>query len=308
MSYSKALIKTQSGITLSSHIWSPPHEPVALIHIFHGMMEHGLSYKSVATHFTQLGFVVVAHDHRGHGGTGQVHTELGHFGSKATWKTVVHDCADAHLYFKELYPNIPFILLGHSMGSFLALHVLNRHQTFFQGLILSGSTYESPVKMTSSLALAQTLKMIFGSKSKSNLLHQVIFGAYNHHVKGSKTTADWLSRDPSFVSQYLADPLSGNVCSLGFYTQLFSMVATLFKKHTLSGIRPDIPVFILSGTDDPVGHFGLGVKKLNDFLTKEGLTQITQKLYPKGRHVMLQELNKHDVYKDIFQWINCHFL
>lgn len=308
MSYSKALIKTQSGINLSAHIWSPPQEPIALIHIFHGMMEHGLTYKSVATHFTQLGFLVVSHDHRGHGSTGQRETGIGHFGPKANWKTVIQDCSDAHLYFKEHYPNIPFILLGHSMGSFLALHTLKRHKTFFQGVLLSGSTYESPLKMKASLLLAFSLKSIFGSQSKSNLLHQIIFGAYNHHFKDSKTTADWLSRDSSFVSQYLADPLSGNVCSLGFYKELFSMVSTLFQPGYVSTIRSDIPIFLFSGADDPVGHFGLGVKKLDEFLKKEGLIDITQKLYAQSRHVILQEKNKEEVYKDIYQWINCHFL
>jgi alpha-beta hydrolase superfamily lysophospholipase len=308
MSYSLTSINVTSGIPIAAHIWTPPQEPIALIHIFHGMMEHGAAYEEIATYFNQFGIIVVSHDHRGHGITGESETELGYLGQSSTWKTVIKDCYDCHLHFKHAYSNIPFILLGHSMGSFLAMHVIKRHKTQFQGIILSGSTYEAPVKMKASLALASVLSFCFGEKSKANLIHQIIFGGYNSQIKNAKTPSDWLSRDASFVSTYLADPFCGQICSLGFYKELFSCIATLYKNGYLASVRTDLPVLLFSGSEDPVGYSGAGFNNLLNFLRQEGLTEISHKLYEEGRHVMLKETNKEEVFQDVFQWINCHFL
>jgi len=306
MSYSSVSLKTTSGVSITTHVWTPPQEPKALVHIFHGMMEHGQAYSDLAQFLNNKGIIVVSHDHRGHGQTGVNETGLGYF--NASWKTVVQDAYDCHLHFKHLYQDIPFILLGHSMGSFIALQTIKPHPTSFKGVVLSGSTYEAPSKMIASTGLAYLFSLLFGGRSKANLIHRIIFGGYNKQFKSTRTQWDWLSRKESFVSQYLADPLCGNVCSIRFYRELFSMLSTLYKKGYLEQVPSQLPLYLFSGTDDPVGYMGRGFNKLVDFLRHEGLTELTAKLYSNGRHVMLQETNKEEVKEDLYHWINCHFL
>lgn len=291
------------------HQWIPDH-PSAWLHIMHGMSEHGARYREFAKFLNSKGIMVTAGDQRGHGITGQSMKSSYHIADKNGWNQMLDDQWQLlnHVHKKH---QLPLILLGHSMGSFLATHFCQKYSSVFShlntlqmsGLILSGSNYGSPSIWRSALVAAYFERWRKGFNSSSPLLEKMSFGAFNNAFKPARTESDWLSRDHKVVDNYISDPLCGGPITTQSWCDFLGGMIELSHMDSLAKINRKLPILLFSGQLDPVSDSGKGVTKLRDVLFKTGIEDVEMYLYPGARHEALNEINRFEVYQDILNWI-----
>ncbi|WP_069130097.1 alpha/beta hydrolase [Rhodohalobacter halophilus] len=285
--------------------WEPENRPpAAVVQIVHGMAEHIGRYVSFANFLTDHGFIVYAHDHRGHGRS--AHNHLGYVDTTDAFHTLVDGIHQLHLHITQKHSSLPITLFGHSMGSFLVQRLMQISDIHPAGIIYSGSNGKPPALLKFGIAISTLLAKIRNPKTKSPLINHLTFGEYNKHFKPNRNDFDWLSRDPDKVDQYVEDPLCGFVYSTAFYRDLFLGLNTLHKHRPFADHPKDIPILLVSGDNDPVSEMGKGVHNLEKILNKSGAGRVFLNLYPNGRHEMLHESNRDEVMSDIFSWIQDH--
>jgi len=285
--------------TLKTFSWQPPErEPLGVVQILHGMGEHADRYDRFASACNASGLAVVSHNHRGHGNL----ENFGHFADKDGWQKVIADVLRVRQHIAELYPERPVVLLGHSMGSFIAQSFVKRHGGNNVAMILSGSTLAHRFQLYASLFVARVLAAMFGKRSKSKFLNQAGLGNFNRDFKPVRTDYDWLSRDESEVDRYVADPLCGGQFSNQFWADLAGGLLEISADKSISNIRHDLPLLIMGGEVDPVGGRA-GLTKLAEAYRRTGHEEVTLTIYPGGRHEMLNETNRDEVTADIIAWI-----
>ena len=297
-----------NGQEIFACCWSADTKPRCVVQIIHGMAEHSGRYADFAGFLNTKGISVYASDLRGHGLTGEKNgnlCDLDHDG----FNWIVEDQARLMKLLREKHTGVPLFILGHSFGSFIAQEFLKRYGNGINGAILSGSGFMKGVDIKLGLAVA-TVSMLFGSHRPNRLLNFLSFGTYNKRISSPKSAFSWLTRDENHVSAYEEDKYCGNVMSTGFYRCFFKGLNGLYlgKPGTPGKINipSDLPVAIFAGTDDPVGKYGTGPEKLYGWYRSLGLTDLWIKLYKGGRHEILNEINKAEVYEDISAWIEKH--
>mgnify|MGYP000002755304 FL=1 len=291
------------------HEWpvQDPQTPRAWVHIMHGMAEHSARYAELAAYLNQQGFHVTADDHRGHGKTAEANGNLYHFADSDGWNQMVDDQLQLieHIGSDN---TLPLIILGHSMGSFLAMHTCQRYAekltSRLQGLVLSGSNYAPPWFCSTASQIARVERARLGGQSVSKLLETMSFGAFNNAFKPVRTEKDWISSDPDTVDRYIADPYCGGAISTQSWYDFLRGLAELSAPAAMATISKQLPIYIFSGALDPVGGAGKGVKKLESMLKRGGVSQVSCRLYHGGHHEMLNETNKTEVYGDLLNWLN----
>lgn len=294
-------LNTADGHKIPLRIW-PCDNPKAIIHISHGMSEHSGAYHDVAAYFNRAGYRVYAHDHRCHG-IAAAAGEIGNITELQHWQGILNDMPLVNAFIREKNPGLPVILLGHSMGSFIAQHFAQNFPDTINMLILSGSSFQNKQQMQASHYFAKFEAWRQGPNGRSKLIHKLSFGGFNKAFKNTKTDFDWLSTDPRFVQEYIKDPLRGTQMSNQFWSDFLSFLATLYQPNNMQKIRSELPIYLVSGHDDPVGFFGKGVKKLADLYKKAVKSpDLTLHLYPLLRHAILHEKNQSDVLDTILAW------
>lgn len=285
--------------------WEPENRPpTAVVQIVHGMAEHIGRYVSFANFLTDHGFIVYAHDHRGHGRS--AHNHLGYVDSTDAFHTLVDGIHQLHLNIVDEHSDLPIILFGHSMGSFLVQRMMQLTDIHPACIIYSGSNGKPPALLKLGIALSTLLTKIRNPKTKSPLINYLTFGEYNKHFKPNRTDFDWLSRDTDKVDKYVADPLCGFIYSTAFYRDLFLGLNALHKHKSFADHPGDIPILLVSGDNDPVSEMAKGIHSLEMILKSSGIQQVTIKLYPGGRHEVLHEINRTEVMTDILTWLQNH--
>ena len=204
----------------------------------------------------------------------------------------------------ERFPGKPYILFGHSMGSFLARTYLIQYKSGLDGAIISGTGQQSRALVTGGRLMSALEMRRHGATYKSTLLNNMAFGSYTKKLGHVRTPSDWLSRDESVVDQYIEDPLSGFVPSAGLLHDMMEGIEFISKPKNIAKMKKDLPILFFSGDCDPVGEQGRGVTRAYKAFRKAGMTSVTMKLYHGGRHEMLNEINKDEVYQDILHWLN----
>ncbi len=290
------------GVKVFVRTWTAVTQPQGVLQIAHGMAEHSERYEQFAQFCNEQGFIVVASDHRGHGQTGKETGVMGYFARKNGFDRVVDDLHVIHTWLQEHYPDLPILLMGHSMGSFLARRYLQKYEAP-PGVILMGSSGDPGFAVKIGKVVA-SLQMTKDPTKPSKLLDTMAFGPYIRSVQNPQTKFDWLSRDPAEVQKYMADPLCGFVCSSGFFYDLFSGLQKIHDPRLINEMQKRTPILVVSGDADPVGNCGAGIAQFVGQLKKHGLKNIEIKLYPGARHELLKELNKDDVMQDILHWLN----
>lgn len=273
-----------------------------VVQIIHGLAEHSERYNHFAGFLNKNGFVVYAHDHRGHGKTDP--DSLGYIDSDDGFHTMVKNIKDVRSAISDEYPGLPLILFGHSMGSFLLQRYMQLYDHTPAGLIYSGSNGKPPASISAGILLSRLLIKLKGNNTKSPLLHSMTFGAFNKKFKNPRTDQDWLSRDPEMVDLYIDDPYCGFICSTSFFYHFFKGLKTLHAHRPFADHDLSVPILIMSGDSDPVSNMGKGIRDLEKRLKKSGVTNLTVHLYTNGRHEMLNEINRSDVMNDILAWMN----
>jgi alpha-beta hydrolase superfamily lysophospholipase len=299
--------RVEPGMTTPfSH--SPAPAPRAIIQIAHGMAEHSARYDDFARFLTGKGFLVCMNDHAGHGAHADRTGTLGYFADSDGPEFVTQDMQslfDAVTARDPRFPSLPKFLLGHSMGSFLARKYITKYGAELAGCILSGTMGSNPA-----LAVGKTLAAIQvkvkGPKSPGKLLSQIAFGSSNKRIENPVSGNAWLSTVDEVCRVYDDDPYCGfQFTALGFY-DLFSIMQEITASGWAASVPKTLPIYIFSGGEDPVGAYGKGVEEVYDRLKKTGHEDLTLKIYPGGRHEMLNEVNHEEVYEDVLAWINTH--
>ena len=283
-------------------LWTPDGEPRAVVQIIHGVAEYTGRYDAFARYLAGHGFAVCGGDHLGHGKTVD-DGKYGYFGKKNGWTLVTADVRQLRVLMGEKYPGLPYFLLGHSMGSFLARTYLCMYPGTVDGCILSGTGQEKPALVAAGKALASAICALRGPETVSALVDKLSLGAYNGQFKPNRTPADWISRDESVVDAYLKDPFCTFKPTAGMFRDMMGGLQYIASEKALSQMDPRTPVYLFSGDQDPVGSNGEGVKKVYGFFRDHGTADLTMKLYPGGRHEMLNELNRDEVYADVMAWL-----
>ena len=287
--------------------WLPTEGvPRAVVQIVHGVSEYIDRYATVARWLADHGFVVVGCDHLGHGRTALGPEEYGFFTEQKGWHTVSGDVRRLRTLMGQKYPDLPYFLLGHSMGSFLARTYLIDWPGTLTGAILSGTGQEAPAMVAAGWHMANLVSKISGPRAHSKLVETLSFGAYNKQFAPTRTRADWISRDEAVVDAYIADPLCEFLPTAGMFRDMMEGLQYIANKNNLKKMDPATPVYFFSGDRDPVGGNGEGVQKVVGFFREAGTEDLTVKLYPEGRHEMMNEINRDEVFADLLAWLEGH--
>lgn len=305
MSRSQFTFKTSDNKTINSYRWLPKKEETikGIVQISHGMAEHIRRYHSFSQFLTENGFVVYGNDHRGHGLSITAPDDRGYFADEDGFEKTVNDMFRLTAIAKNEYPNLPIFIFGHSMGSFLTRRYMVKYGKHIDGLILSGTGGDQGIIGNIGHMLAKIEKQRIGARTPSKLLDKLIFRNFNKGINNPRTPFDFLTRDEVVVDEYIRDDLCGFVESAGFYTDLLYGINLVHKKSQVERILKDLPIFLISGDEDPVGDYGRGVENVYNQYKQFHLTDVSIQLYEGSRHELLHEWNKNKVYHDILSWI-----
>lgn len=274
-----------------------------VVQIVHGMAEYIERYEEFAEFLTDRGCVVTGDDHLGHGNSVSKAGKYGYFCEQDPATVLVRDEHRLKKTTQALYPDVPYIIMGHSMGSFITRNYMFRYGTGISAAIIMGTGMQPPALLKVSKAVAHIQMAFCGPKHVSGLIDKLAFGSYNKQIENPATSFDWLSRDGERVAKYMADPLCGFVFTANGFLTLFELIDRLNRRENLERIPGTLPVFMVSGDADPVGDYGRGVQKAYESLRDAGVENISLKLYKGGRHELLNETNRDEVMQDIFRWI-----
>ncbi|HUN55272.1 MAG TPA: lysophospholipase [Smithella sp.] len=300
--------KASDGIQIFTYRWVPDDLSTVkgVVQIAHGMAEHAARYERFAGALTKAGYAVYANDHRGHGKTAGSLADLGYFADENGWEKVVEDIHTLTGIIKKEYPNKPFFLFGHSMGSFLSRHYAMLYASELTGLVLSGTGGDPGAIGKIGLFIAKMDARLHGKKAKSEIMNKMSFGAFNNAFKPNRTDYDWLSRDNAEVDKYVSDPLCGAVFTAGFFCDMLGGLGFINNKENIGKIPKNLPIYIFSGAKDPVGANTKGVTQVYQSLKNAGISDLTLKFYEDGRHEMLNEINREIVFQDVIAWLDKH--
>ncbi|AZF12260.1 Lysophospholipase [Pseudomonas sp. R2-37-08W] len=281
--------------------WMPAEPPRALMMLSHGMAEHSGRYGRLAQALCGAGYGVYALDQRGHGRTADEGT-LGLYAEEDGWNKVVGDLASLNQHIGQQQPGLPIILLGHSMGSYIAQAYLLHHSASLNGAILSGSNFQPVALYRAARTIARIERARQGLRGRSALIEFLSFGSFNKAFKPNRTAFDWLSRDPVEVDQYIHDPLCGFRCTNQLWVDLLGGLQQISKASNLAQIDPGLPILIIGGECDPVSE-GKRLKSLAHALRDAGCQHLQLTLYPQARHEVFNETNRDDVTADVLTWL-----
>ena len=281
----------------------PDGEAKAIVQIAHGIAEHIDRYAEFMEFLAGNGYIVVANDHLGHGKSINGPEDLGFFAARDGWNYVLRDMEKLHDRTVKEHPGLPYVMFGHSMGSFLTRTYLIRYPGKYDAAILSGTGHQAKPMVLGGYALASAAVKLYGPRKVGDKLNSIAFGAYNNGFENPRTAFDWLSRDEAQVDKYIADPLCGFVATVSLFRDMMGGIKFITDQKNINTMSRTQPVYFMSGDCDPVGDNGKGVERAYKAFCDAGLHDVMIRLYPGGRHEMLNEVNKYDVYKDILAWI-----
>ncbi|QYR19540.1 lysophospholipase [Paenibacillus sp. sptzw28] len=285
--------------------WEPyeADRSVGIIQLVHGSCEHGGRYEDFARYLTEQGYIVYASDLRGHGKSAANSADLGYFGERDGWNKMVADLGLVTRRAGEEHPGLKIIMLGHSMGSFLARHYATLFGSEIDGLILVGTAHQSRflLKMAKLLALIEI--RVFGIRHRSTFLTRLSYDTFNNRIVPARTKQDWLTRDEAVVDRFIEDNCCGFVLTAGGFRDMFNGLLYITDPVNIRRTRKDLPIFLLSGQEDPVGSYGKMVRRAYDRYRTAGVSDLQVKLYKEMRHELLNERGREQVYCDILEWV-----
>lgn len=289
--------------------WMPDSENVAgIVQIVHGMAEYVERYEELAAYLTDRNFVVTGEDHLGHGKSVPEGGQQGYFCEQDPATVVVRDVHRLKKMTQELYPGVPYFILGHSMGSFITRNYICRYGTGIDGALILGTGMQSAGLLLASKTVAAIEGAFRGQRHVSRMMDKAAFGAYNRRIAEKRTDYDWLSRDAERVDAYIADPDCGFVFTVNGFKTLFALISRAKKPENLRKIPAELPIFMASGAEDPVGNYGKGVERAYRSLQGVGVRDLTLKLYPEDRHELMNEPDREQVMADIAEWLTKHLV
>ncbi len=271
-----------------------------VVQIAHGMAEYFERYNAFADFLADNGFVVCGEDHLGHGSSVNGADDYGYFSENDGWQNVIKDMYKLAKMMKRNYPEVPYFVFGHSMGSFLARAFVTKCSRLLDGAVFcgtSGGTGGTEVMLT----MLDIAKFVKGDRQKSELFNKLAFGNYNKKIEQRNSDFDWLSRDSSTVSKYCNDKRCGFTFTLNGFENLAKLLWYVSNDKWYTTYPKDLPTYLISGACDPVGEYGKGVLKVFNKLNLNNCN-VEMKIYKDCRHELVNELNKQEVYADVLDF------
>lgn len=291
--------------SIAYFIYEPISEIKAVVQLSHGMCEYIERYEHFASFLTQNGIVLAGNDHLGHGKSVQGKEQLGYFAPKDGWTYLSQDLNKLTLHLKKKYPNLPFFLIGHSMGSFIARDYLVKYNNQLNGAVIMGTSGINP-KCKLAIIISKLISMISGEKHRSRLIHNGSFKGYNDTYPDKQSEFDWLTRDRAVVEWYQKNDYCNFIFTASGFHDLFTLLNHVSSPRWAEKVDNTLPMLLLSGKDDPVGQYGKGTEQVYHWLKNSGQADLSIQLFDKGRHELINETNKDDVYQVILDWILTH--
>ena len=282
--------------------WVPKGTPVCIVQIIHGMAEYVERYEEFAAFLTEHNIVVVGEDHLGHGKS-MGDNPPGYFCEKEPHKVVVENVHILKDMIHEEYPDIPYVVLGHSMGSFIVRNFAHKYGKEVDGVIVSATGLQPKMILPIMKVTVAVLTAFQGSRHVSKLMDKMAFGTYLKRIKNPKTSFDWLTVNEENVQKYLADDLCGFTFTLNGFKTLAGLCTGLYDTDKIKSMPKELPMIFLYGDEDPVGEYGAAVEKSYQMYVDAGMNQVSKILYPGKRHELLNEDNKLEVMQDVYNWI-----
>ena len=289
--------------------WLPEQGGVcAVLQICHGMTEYSERYDEFARCLAKRGFLVVGHDHLGHGASIQSETEWGYFAQDHPSETVVADIYQLTALVRQEYPSLPYFILGHSMGAYLLRRYLTLYSGQVTGAVICGTGCVPELLVRTGMLVCLVLEKFLGGHHRSRFITEICFGgAYKKFEKDPQdVTGSWLSKNKESVRAYKQDKRCTFQFTLNGYYGMFLTISYDNRLKHVRRIRKDLPVLFIAGKDDPVGNFGKGVKKVCRQYRRAGIKDIKLRLYENDRHEILQETDRRRVYGDVYRWMKKH--
>lgn len=300
--YTEKIASTDSKNNLNVIIWETEKEPIGVLQIVHGMAEYIDRYDNFAKYMTEQGFNVIGHDHLGHGHSVSDEHDYGFFAEENGDKIIIEDMHSVTQYAREKWEELPNFILGHSMGSFCLRQYLTKYSNDVFGAIIMGTGWIPSAAALLGKTIATNTCKSKGSHTVNPLLIKLTLEPYNKPFAPARTNCDWLSRDEKQVDLYVNDKLCGFDFTAGAYKDFFTILEKIAKNRQLIGMRKSLPILITSGSVDPVGG-KKACEKLNAQYKRCGIDDVTLKLWENDRHEILNELDKSDVYRYIYNWL-----
>lgn len=288
--------------TIHACRWEPEGAVRGVVQLVHGLQDHIGRYAHVAQFLCDHGFVVVGEDHLGHGKTAD-DTSRGYFGPKNGWDWLVGDVRRLRELTGERYPGIPYIMFGHSMGSFLTRSYLIRYPGTLDGAIISGTGQEPALKVAFGKNLAALVCRLRGADYPSKLLTDMALGVYNKPFRPARTPSDWVCGDERVVDAFRSDPMCAFTPTCGLFRDMLGGVQFNGRGKNLAKMDKNTPVYFFSGAKDPVGGMSKGVEKVVRLFRRAGCRDVSLRIYPDGRHETFNEKNQGEVLADVLDWL-----
>lgn len=288
--------------------WTPEGQPVAVLQIVHGMVEYIERYRSFAEFLNSKGFVVVGHDHIGHGESVSSPEEWGIMHAKHPSDIMVEDIYANYKLTKQAYPSLPYFIMGHSMGSYMTrkcLSVKAKEMDGLAGAIIMGTGTEASGTINAGLAFINFLSFFRSDEYRSTMVRDMTYSApyKQYDCTGATPDNSWLTKDVETVKKYYSDPKCTYTFSLGAYRGLVESTKYDNDPANIAKMKKNLPVFFVSGACDPVGNMGKGVEAARDKFVAAGMQDVSLKLYDNDRHEILNETDREVVYEDLYAWM-----
>lgn len=286
--------------------WSPENinndSIKGILQISHGMAEHIDRYDEFGSFIADNGYVVVGNEHLGHGRS-VCKEDWGYIADENPSEMMVRDLHQVTEYMRRLFPNKKIILLGHSMGSFLARRYLTIYGNELYKSIIMGTGSQPAVTLCLGLMAVNVISAFKGKRYKSDFIDKLMFGKYNDGF-GEKRGSNWITKDKERLDDYMITPECGFMFTLNGVKMILNTIKYDQKRSNIEKIPKNLPVLFVSGKDDPVGNYGKGVFRAYDEFVLSGMSDVSIKLYENDRHEVLNETDRHEVYKDILNFLN----
>ena len=289
--------------TIYAEIYTPKHAaPKGIVQLAHGMIDYTGRYTALASFLCEHGFIFAGNHHLGHGksvGTGE---DFGFFAERDGYKYVLEDINSMNKYLHKTHPDLPVILLGHSMGSFISRLYVAEHPTAVSGLIIHGTGGPNPLVGVGKL-LSKLITSFYGARHRSELINNMAFGSYNKRYPKEEGHNAWLTRDLAKVADRDTNEFTSFKFTVSGYTDLFTFLACSNSKAWFKSYPKKMPTLVMSGDMDPVGDYGKGPAYVYKQLMINGASNVTLKMYEGARHELFNETNADEVFHDILAWI-----
>ncbi len=298
---------SQDGTTKIHAIeWVPEGDVKSVLQISHGMVEYIERYDEFSTFLSQRGFYVVGQDHLGHGESVTSEEQHGYFHATRGNEYVIGDIHELRRITAEKYPDVPYFMLGHSMGSFLTRQYITMYGKGLAGTIIMGTGNQPLALVRLGKLLCRIVASIKGWTYRSKFVNNMAFGGYNRTFKPARTNMDWISRSTENVDQYIKDPWCTFTFTVNAYYHMFRGMEQLLNPKNFAKIPRELPIFFIAGKEDPVGDFGKGVAAVYKKYKNSGFEDVKLKLYENDRHEILNEPDRKHIYQDIYKWLEKH--